>query len=274
MGVPSVSFVLWNGEPLCWRHLPLLIQDYIAVKHLTPPRPPGLKLGERQKFTIVQTAGLLGVSRDWVVKWKAVLHLGTLIGRRIYIGNAEVERLATERDRIYESQTLRRARREVTEALRANPVWISIRSKDESKPFSASMNRRVFFLWSELRSEWRKQSSSSAGGRPQKLLPSERANLTHRYQNLRTDLKQLRHALQQGNVRAKLSALQEWVCEQATYGRMRTLLLWPAFFVWAQKHREWSITSAAPNELAIAFLADQYSVGPETIRRSLLQQPS
>jgi hypothetical protein len=281
IGVPSASFVLWHGEPLCWRHLPLLIQDYIAVKHLAPPRPPALALRPHQTFTMLQAADLLRVSRDWVAKWRDLLHLGAARqrakrGQRIYLANAQVQRLAAERDRIREWQVLRRARREITQALHANPVWISIRSKEESKPFSAGMSNRIFFFWCGLRNEWHRQSSSSAGGRPQKLLPSERASLPRRYESLRKELNRLRRELQQKDRRPQLRAIREWICEQATHGHMRTLLLWPQFFAWARKHPEWNLSAGdwRPNNLAKEFLASEYSVGPETIRRALLQQPS
>ena len=297
MGVPSGSFVLWHGEPLCWRHLPLLIQDYIAVKHLAPPRLPTLELRSHQTFTMLQTAALLAVSRDWIAKWKDVLHLdtarcGARRGRRIYLANAQVQRLAAERDRIREWQTLRRARREITRALHANPVWISIRSKDEAKPFSARMSIRIFSFWSGLQNEWRRQGSSLAGGRPRKLLPSERANLPRRYQILRKELNRLRRALEQEDVRPNVRAIRGWICEQAMHGHMRTLLLWPQFIAWARKYPEWHVSviawarkysgdpeehspgDLAPNDLAIEFLASEFSVGPETIRRARLQQPS
>jgi hypothetical protein len=281
MGVPSASFVLWHGEPLCWRHLPLLIQDYIAVKHLAPPRLPILALRPHQTFTLLQSAALLDVSRDWVVKWKDLLHLdaarrGAKRGRRIYLANAQVQRLAAERDRIREWQILRHARREITRALHANPVWISIRSKDESKVFSAGMSNRIFSFWSGLQNEWHRQSSSLAGGRPQKLLPSEKASLPRRYQSLRKELNRLRRVLRQKDVRPNLRAIQEWICEQAMHGRMRTLLLWPKFFAWARQRPEWHVSAGnwAPNDLAIEFLASAFAVGRETIRRSLLQQPS
>jgi len=128
---------------------------------------------------MIQAAELLAVSRDWVAKWTSLLHLGARRGwdRRIYLGTAQVQRLARERDRIRDWQTLRRARREITRALHANPAWISISSKDKSKPFSARMSYLISAFWSELQNEWHRQSSSSAGGRPQKLLPSEKASL-------------------------------------------------------------------------------------------------
>jgi hypothetical protein len=295
MGVPSANFVLWHGEPLCWRHLPLLIQDYIAVKHLAPPRPPALALRPRQTFTMLQVSALLDVSRDWIAKWKDLLHLDAARrGRKIYLANAQVQRLAAERDRIREWQTLQRARREITQALHANPVWISIRSKDESKPFSTEMSNRIFSFWIGLQNEWHRQSPSLAGGRPQKLLPSEKASLPRRYQNLRKELNLLRRALQLGHTSSNFRAIREWICEQARHGQMRTLLFWPQFIASTRKHPEWHVSvnawaararnqdaelrvnqgNLAPNDLAIEFLASEFAVGPETVRRSLLQQTS
>jgi hypothetical protein len=242
------------------------------VKHLAPLRLPALALRPHQTLTMLQTAELLDVSRDWVAKWRDLLHLGAAKrGRKIYLGNAQVQRLAAERDRIREWQTLRRARREITQALHANRVWISIRSKDESKPFSKEMSNRIFLFWIGLQNEWHRQGPSSDGGRPQKLLPSEKASLPHRYQSLRKELNRLRRALQQEDVRPKLRSIQEWICEQSRHGHMRALLLWPEFLSWARKHKEWNIayTEAKwkPSELAKTFLAHDFSVSLMTIRR-------
>jgi hypothetical protein len=274
MGVPGSKFVLWHGEPLCWRHLPLLIDDCIAVNGLAPPSLSALELRPHQTFTMRQAAASLGVSRDWIAKWKDLLHLGgSRRGGRIYLASAQVRRLAAEQERIRERRTLQRARREITRSLRANPVWISIRSKLDSKPFSNSMSSRIFFFWSELQNEWHRRSSSPAGGRPQKLLPSEKTSLARRYQSLRKELNRLRRAVLEKDVRPTLSAIREWMCDQATRGHMRTLLLWTEFFDWARKDKVWNFASAKwePSELAKTFLAHDFSVSSMTIRRCISQ---
>jgi hypothetical protein len=288
MGFPrGREFVLYHGEPLTRQHLPLLVQDYIAVNYPVLPLSPAVSPGPHEQFTVKEAAERLGVSVSWVrerTRQSAAEHgwlrVGIQRGRLMYFGNAQIQYLAAERDRIKQEKVGRRGRREITDRLRVNQMWIihRLRAKDRGRPLSAKMGDRVLSLWKALKDKRQTQSASPKGGRPRNLLPSEESALPRRYQSLRKDLKSLLAWLRDEDGHVTMRRVREWICEQAQQGRMRTLLIWPEFFKWAGKgfdpqqgtgmdHATFLRGDWRPNELALEFLAQDYGLAPSTVKR-------
>ncbi len=271
---PGREFVLFHGEPLTRRHLPLLIEDWIAVNYPAAPSAPTFSLRPRERLTVEQTAAMLGVSLSWVrhhmrARTRVPL-VGALRDGRRYLGRAQVRYLFRELQRIHREKLLSSARREITQTLGVNPHWIihRLRTKHESWPLSAKMGGKILLLWNGLKDKWHTHSATARGGRPRKLLPSEQAALPVRYQRLRLDLKALAKCLKVENTK-HFRRVRQWICDQAKLGRMRTLLLWVDFFAWIDKHgEEWGFLSGhwVPSDLAIEFLASDYTVGATTVR--------
>ena len=130
------------------------------------------------------------------------------------------------------------------------------------------MGGKILLLWSGLKDKWRTHSATAIGGRP-KLLPSEQAALPFKYRRLRLDLKALARWLKGEDKNPTLRRVRERISDEAKRDRMRTLLFWPEFFVWIDKHgEEWGFLSGdwVPSDLAIEFLASDYAVGATTVR--------
>jgi transposase len=280
MGFPAGrECVFYHGEPLTRQHLRLLIQDYIAVNYPAPQSAPPLSLKPHEQRTIEEAAERLGVSPSWVrerTRKRSHLRLGVRRGKRLYLGNAQIQYLIEERERIRREELEGRARREITDALHVNPHWIThrLRAKDKSRPLSAKMGGRILVFWRGLKDRWHTQSASPKGGQPKKLLPSEQAALRRRYQSLQKDLKRLNAWLRADRVYSRRRA-REWICEQAERGRLRTLLFWPKFFRWVEEgfdlegvgvdrptflQGQWT-----PSEVALDFLAGDYGLAPRTV---------
>jgi hypothetical protein len=119
-------------------------------------------------------------------------------------------------------------------------------------------------------------AATPKGGRPAVLLPADMRALPEKYRALHADLKLLRQWISERNGRLKDSEVRDWICDQARLGRIRTLLFWPAFFRWVRKvfpaksfFGDWR-----PQEVAFAFLADDYGASERTLKRVIFQTGS
>ncbi len=287
----GTSLVFYHGEPFSRKHLPVLIQDWIAVRYGSADRATP-KLNPHEQLSIEEAAERLGVLPMWVrdhARRAARVRLGTRRGGRIYLGNAQLRHLTEELERLRSEQKEARARREITAVLHINPHWIThrLRAKDASAPLSEKMGERILAVWEMLKSELRKQGASPKGGRPKKLLPSEEAALPLRYRSLLRDLKGLLKWLRDQDDRISPTGLRGWICSQAKQGRMRTLLFWPQFFKWledgfeAQTGRgmDWPTFLAKnptwrPSEVALDFLGHDYDLSPTTLKDLLKREAS
>jgi predicted transcriptional regulator len=290
MGFPrsyqKTGLVLFHGEPLTRQHLPLLVDDWIAVKF--GGVAPTARLEPHSQFTVEETAKHLGVSPSWVrekTRTRANLPVGCRRGARLYLGNAQIQYLAGELERIRHEELVARARLEITGALGVNRHWIThrLRADDKSAPLSERIGGKIPVFWSGLKTEWRGRSASARGGRPRMLLPSEEAILPRRYRALLESLKSLLRWLKDQEVRVSDRAFRDWICAQAKHGKMRTLLFWPEFSTWvgrgfdptSGRGMDWvtllNRLSWQPSEVAADFLASELAIAPRTLTDLLTQ---
>lgn len=286
----GTGLVFYHGEFLGRRHLPLLIQDWIAVNY-EPSQRPAAMLGPHEQLSIDEVAERLDVSPTWIydhARRDKHVPLGARRGGRIYFGNAQVQYLIDELEKIQRGRDEVRSVREITQALRVNPHWIThrLRAKDKAAPLSERMGDRVLSVWKNLKSISRRQGTSPKGGRPKMLLPSEEAALPWKYASLRSDLRNLLKWLRDQDTNVSFAGLRAWICAQAKHGRMRTVLfLWPEFFDWLGKGFDRNsgrgmdlatfLSKAAtwrPSDVALDFLAHSYDLAPTTLKDLLKKE--
>jgi hypothetical protein len=118
-------------------------------------------------------------------------------------------------------------------------------------------------IQAQRRSLQKRRQPTKKGGRPTALVPAEQRSLPEKYRALREELKLLRVYLSESA--AARSGLQDWLCEQARVGAIRSLMFWPEFFRWIG--RGVFDTAWRPSEVAIDFLASDYEVSDSTIER-------
>ena len=189
---------------------------------------------------------------------------------RTYFGGAALRYLGAEWERLQNRKRLRAAQREIEKALNVPHYKLYRRPRGLAMLLSNGFSRKVAARWEELKRSNR--SSGVSGGRPKKLLPSEGATLPVRYQALRQDLRLLSEWLK-GQHRVSNDRMMNYVCREARRGRLRTLLLWPEFFAWARKQSDWNFIEGKwpPHDVAISFLAYEFSVGTRTVKSYLLK---
>lgn len=280
----GTGLVFYHGEPITRRHLPFLIQDWIAVNY-EPSQRPAAMVGSHEQLSIDEAAKRLGVSPAWVhdhARRGRRDPLGSPRGGRIYLGSAQVLHLTDELERIRRDRHEARAVHEITRALRVNPHWIThrLRAKDKAAPLSERIGDRLLTVWKSLKSVSRRQGTSSRGGRPKMLLPSEEAALSWKYPSLLGNLKDLLKWLHDQDTNVSLAGMRAWICAQAKHGRMRTVLFfWPEFFDWLGKgfdrisgrgmnHGMFLAKKPTwrPSDVALDFLAYSYDLAPTTLK--------
>lgn len=241
MGIHRVQFSLFHGEIVGNDHLRLLIEDWGLVHHAWPDPPLRARaVGDKAFFTIHEVATLLGVPLDWVYAMSRRYAFQRSGVRGRVLGTAQMRFLY---DELHE-----RKRREMSRCAVAEALGITtrqLRKKLRTRIFSKKDGDAVIDVWTELKKNWRRapavefagrrKSSSGKSSKRAKLLPSEERTLHKRYRAVLADLKSLSNWLE-GERKPKWPAISEWICEQAGYGRMRTLFFLPEFLPWAQEH--------------------------------------
>jgi hypothetical protein len=140
--------------------------------------------------------------------------------------------------------------------------------RDLDRPLSNEIADRVHVLWGTLKSRRQTQGAIRTGGRPVKLLPSELAELVSTYRSLRTDLGALRSAIDTSVVTSR-SSFGSWACERARLGLGSMFLFWPTLVTWlfARSGKGRPSLAGRPSEIAMEFLAQEYQVSEDTIRK-------
>lgn len=148
-----------------------------------------------------------------------------------------------------------------------------IRAHKAGTPLSLALAKRFTVVRSMLVEKYRETSTTPRGGRPSKLLPSDRSGLPRRYKVLLGDLNLLRNWLLGREKRPLYEEMWAWLCEQSRLGRLQTLFSWPAFFEWVRKDYQVGAFLEGdwvPHSLALDFLAESHAVSTETVRRAVL----
>lgn len=135
-------------------------------------------------------------------------------------------------------------------------------------------------IFIEERSKWREafrhQAASLCGGRPLKLLPSERRQIAYEYQELLTELRVLLGRLHDQIARSvpmDFATVRNSTYIRAGSKQLHLLSRWTEFFDWIGKEKERSAkllrADCKPFVITREFLADAYSVSVELIRKVL-----
>ncbi len=168
------------------------------------------------------------------------------------------------------------SRRESAERLRVSLHWVENRMSPSRVERSLPVEMAKVFLAVRrgFLDDYRRQGATARGGRPRVLLPSERESLPAKYRQLRQELKQLRRWLLEQSGTPNIDQAWEWLCEQLRQGKLRTLLFWPQFLLWLRNSYNvdaFLCADWAPNELTLQFLADEYDVSEETVKRVVFE---
>jgi predicted transcriptional regulator len=160
-------------------------------------------------------------------------------------------------------------REEVSKLLGKHYNWAGDRTRPTKlhHPLSRTMGLAVLILRRALREK--QGAPTGAGGRPPRLLRSERAELPGKFQSLHHDLRLLHKFLRdQGGGRGEVWA---WLCRMQRKGKMHTLFLWPEFWRWIEKtlgQEAYMVDGAwRPRDIALEFLAEEYGISPSWMDR-------
>jgi hypothetical protein len=167
-------------------------------------------------------------------------------------------------------------------AKRSGLDWSLIQRAIYKQDRCLALHTRELFLTlrRSLVAEHRHKAATSLGGRSNLLLPSEREELPSKYNALRAEIDIFRGWLREQKERhADVAANHagEFLCRQARKGEVRLLLFGALeFFSWIEKaygQVAYNPDAWIPSELAFEFLAHEYNVSNETVRRIAFQEP-
>ena len=168
------------------------------------------------------------------------------------------------------------SRRDFAQRLQVTVHWVNNRMSPSrvERSLPVEMARVFLAVRRGYLEDYRKQGATTRGGRPRVLLASDRESLPTKYRLLRQELKQLRRWLIEGASRPNIEQAWEWLCEQSRQGKVRTLLFWPQLLLWLRtSYSEDAFLGGdwVPNELTLQFLADEYDVSEDTVRREAFE---
>lgn len=133
------------------------------------------------------------------------------------------------------------------------------------KPLPVRWAERVFRVRQKLAKQSRHQGATKKGGRPPRILPSQRVSICASYRVLVYDLKILQKWLKQQDRDVPRSRVWTWLCERSRDRTIR-LLFWPEFIDRFTSDSCTAIAYATPKELAEDFLVEEYKVSVAEIR--------
>lgn len=170
----------------------------------------------------------------------------------------------------------RKTLREIASNLGIQPQHLSHHAVRVRKPLSPILCDKLLTL---RRSFAEASKHNSTGGRPAKLLSSDRDWLKNRRSVLLEDLSHLQQWLVTRDKRANLAQLSDRVCETAYEGKGRVLLFWPltSFLAWIRNKYDPATFLKGdwvPFDLARQFLADEFRVGEDTLDSAVYRNAS
>jgi transcriptional regulator with XRE-family HTH domain len=156
--------------------------------------------------------------------------------------------------------------------------WATRLMKGKGEWLSPRIARRIVKAREELLREFRRKPAPGEHGvgRPRKLTAADESEIRRRYDLLRSDLKTLRHRIQEEERRLSKDDLWDWLCREFRAGHLESLQFCPQFFAWAEKiYDDLAFRSGdwVPRDLAIQFLAHDYDVSEEKIAYILSHAP-